>query len=122
MARGLSKGLGHLLSQVPEKAESPREPAESPKKPEIEEPKMDKVGREGYDSVLIQKAVAKAKKNSTIGVWSPLSAAIFWYLKNSVPNFSISEEIRDLVEKQLKANHPELFEAMKKELEKEDQG
>ena len=120
MARGLSKGLGHLLSQVPEKAESSREAPEASKKPEIEEPKIDKVGREGYDSVLIQKAVAKAKKNATIGVWSPLSAAIFWYLKNSHPNFSISEEIRGLVEKQLKTNHPGLFEAIKKELEKED--
>jgi hypothetical protein len=122
MARGLTKGLGHLLSQVPEKAESSGEPPEVSKKPEIEEPKIDRAGREGYDSVLIGKAVAKAKKNSTIGVWSPLSAAIFWYLKNSVPNFSISEEIRDLVEKQLKANHPRLFEEIKKELEKEDQG
>jgi len=121
MARGLSKGLGHLLSQVPEKAESSREAPEASKKPEIEEPKIDKVGREGYDSVLIQKAVAKAKKNATIGVWSPLSAAIFWYLKNSHPNFSISEEIRGLVEKQLKADHPGLFEEIKKELEKEDQ-
>jgi hypothetical protein len=114
--------LGHLLSSVPEKAGSPGKPAEVSKKREIEEPKTAKVGREGYDSVLVQKAVAKAKKNATIGVWSPVSAAILWYLKNSHPNFSISEEIREMVEKQLKANHPGLFDAIKKELEKEDEG
>jgi len=121
VARGLSKGLGHLLSSVPEKAESSVEPPEVSKKREIKEPKVAKVGREGYDSALIQKAVAKAKKNATIGVWSPLSAAIFWYLKNSHPNFSISEELRVMVERQLKADHPGLFEEIKKELEKEDE-
>jgi hypothetical protein len=122
LARGLSKGLGHLLSAVPEKAESPGKPAEASKMRKMEEPKMAKVGREGYDSALLQKAVAKAKKNATIGFWSPISTAIFWYLKSSRPNFSISEEIRLMVEKQLKADHPGLFDAIKKELEKEDEG
>lgn len=119
MPRGLSKGLGPLLSQVPGKAEGAEEPLEVQKKPEIEEPEMDTPHGEGYNLTLVQKAVAKAKKNSTIGAWSPLSAAILWYLKNSIPNFSISEEVRELVETQLTTKYPELSREIKKELENE---
>lgn len=130
MPRGLTGGLDALLSGVPKTVEEPEaeepkieEPEKVEEKPEIEEKKEDiketeskKLKAESYDPALLRKSIAKANKNSIIGVWSPLSAAILWYLKNTTPNFSISEEVREVVEKQLAKKYPELTREIKKEM------
>jgi hypothetical protein len=69
------------------------------------------------DNDLIRQA-ANPKLRKTIAVYSPEVAAIMWYLKETVPKFSISEEARELIEDGLERKYPSLFKQIREEMAK----
>lgn len=69
------------------------------------------------DVELLNQAVDTANsKRKMIGVWSPLIAAAMWYLKSSIPRFSISDSARAWIEAGLEKEHPELVKKIKEEM------
>jgi hypothetical protein len=67
---------------------------------------------------VIAKAISDAKRSPRISTWSPLAVGTLKSLWMSQPQFSMSDEIRSLIEEGLAKKYPELVEMVKKELEK----
>jgi len=66
---------------------------------------------------LLNEAVQNARsKRKMIGVWSPLIAAAMWYLKSSIPRFSISDSARAWIEAGLEKEYPELVNKIREEM------
>lgn len=66
----------------------------------------------------IAKAISDAKRSPRISTWSPLAVGTLKSLWMTQPQFSMSDEIRTLIEEGLAKKYPELVEIVKKELEK----
>ena len=66
----------------------------------------------------IAKAISDAKRSPRISTWSPLAVGTLKSLWMTQPQFSMSDEIRTLIEEGLAKKYPELVEMVKKELEK----
>ena len=67
------------------------------------------------------KALGEAVKGAgsnrqSIAIWSPKISAVMWYLKKTIPEFSISEEARVILEEGLEKKYPELFKRIKEEM------
>lgn len=74
------------------------------------------------DLKLLDQAVETANnKRKMIGVWSPLIAASMWYLKSTIPRFSISDSARAWIEAGLEKEYPELVRAMKERMKERPQ-
>jgi hypothetical protein len=74
---------------------------------------------EGLNLKALQQAISNAKSSrKTIAVWSPVISAALWYLKATIPMFSISEAARAWVEAGLERDHPELMKRIKEEMGK----
>ena len=71
-----------------------------------------------YNLEVISEALADAKQNPRISLWSPRSAAVLRYLRKTKPEFSISEEAGLLLEEAIKERYPELLEQVEKALAK----
>jgi hypothetical protein len=71
-----------------------------------------------YNSEVIRDALADAKQNPRISLWSPKSAAVLRYLRKTKPEFSISEEAGRLLEEAIKERYPELLKQVEKALAK----
>lgn len=67
---------------------------------------------------VILKAISDAKRSPRISTWSPLAVGTLKSLWMTQPQFSMSDEIRTLIEEGLARKYPELVEIVKKELEK----
>ncbi len=65
---------------------------------------------------LLDRAVEHALRNPRVSVHSPLTSAVMRYLKLERPNFSISSELREVLEKAVKEKYPELAERVSKAL------
>ena len=61
---------------------------------------------------------AANSKRRMIGVWSPTIAAAMWYLKGTIPRFSISEVASHWIEEGLERDYPELVQRIKDGLKK----
>ena len=93
-------------------------------KPNGEEPKPLVLKDKGSDSKskgLNLKALGEAVKGAnsnrqSIAIWSPKISAVMWYLKKTIPEFSISEEARVILEEGLEKKYPELFKRIKEEM------
>jgi hypothetical protein len=69
------------------------------------------------DPKLLNQAVDTANsKRKMIGVWSPLIAAAMWYLKSTIPRFSISDSARAWIEAGLEKEYPELVKKIREEM------
>jgi hypothetical protein len=66
----------------------------------------------------IAKAISDAKRSPRISTLSPLAVGTLKSLWMTQPQFSMSDEIRTLIEEGLAKKYPELVEMVKKELEK----
>jgi hypothetical protein len=63
---------------------------------------------------LIDEAIEAANsKRRMIGVWSPTIAAAMWYLKGTIPRFSISEIASHWIEEGLERDYPELVQKIR---------
>lgn len=71
-----------------------------------------------YNLEVISDALADAKQNPRISLWSPKSAIVLRYLRKTKPEFSISEEAGLLLEEAIKERYPELLEQVEKALAK----
>jgi len=71
-----------------------------------------------YNLEVISEALADAKQNPRISLWSPRSAAVLRYLRKTKPEFSISEEAGLLLEEAIKERYPDLLEQVEKALAK----
>jgi len=61
--------------------------------------------------------VEKATKQARITTWSPMSVAVLQYIHSTTPRFSMSNEIRDILEEGIRDRYPELWKAAEKALE-----
>jgi hypothetical protein len=66
----------------------------------------------------ISRAVSDAKRSPRISTWSPVAVSTLKFLRMTQPQFSMSDEIRTLIEDGLARKYPKLVEKIKKELEK----
>jgi hypothetical protein len=64
------------------------------------------------DTDLIRQAT-NTKIRKTIAIYSPEIAAVMWYLKETVPKFSISEVASNLIEEGLERDYPELIQKIR---------
>jgi hypothetical protein len=100
-------------------------------KPKGDEPKALDIKAKGLDSKdkglgpkakslnlkALGEAVEGANSNrQSIAIWSPKISAVMWYLKKTIPEFSISEEARGILEEGLEKKYPELFKRIKEEM------
>jgi hypothetical protein len=67
---------------------------------------------------VIAKAISDAKRSPRISTWSPVAVGTLKSLWMTQPQFSMSDEIRTLVEEGLTRKYPQLVNMVKKELEK----
>ena len=73
----------------------------------------------GLDLKLLDEAIETANsKRRMIGVWSPTIAAAMWYLKGTIPRFSISEVASHWIEQGLERDYPELVQRIREGLKK----
>ena len=71
------------------------------------------------DIKLIDEAIEAANsKRRMIGVWSPTIAAAMWYLKGTIPRFSISEVASHWIEEGLERDYPELVQKIREGMRK----
>jgi len=71
----------------------------------------------GLNLKALGEAVEGANSNrQSIAIWSPKISAVMWYLKKTIPEFSISEEARVILEEGLEKKYPELFKRIKEEM------
>jgi len=71
------------------------------------------------DFKLLDEAIEAANsKRRMIGVWSPTIAAAMWYLKGTIPRFSISEVASHWIEEGLERDYPELVQKIREGLKK----
>ena len=64
----------------------------------------------------LEDAVMEATRNPRISLWSPKSAAVLKYLRKTVPEFSISEEARSLLEDAIKRKYGKIWEEVERRL------
>jgi len=57
-----------------------------------------------------ESAIEDAKRNPRIGIYSPISSAILKYKKKTIPEFSVSEEARLLLEDSVARKYPKIAE------------
>jgi hypothetical protein len=67
---------------------------------------------------IISRAVSDAKRSPRISTWSPVAVSTLKFLRMTQPQFSMSDEMRTLIEEGLAEKYPKLVERVKKELEK----
>ena len=71
------------------------------------------------DLNLLNEAIEAANsKRRMIGVWSPTIAAAMWYLKGTIPRFSISEVASHWIEEGLERDYPELVHRIREGLKR----
>ena len=71
------------------------------------------------DLKLLDEAIEAANsKRRMIGVWSPTIAAAMWYLKGTIPRFSISEVASHWIEEGLERDYPELVQRIRERMKK----
>lgn len=79
----------------------------------------EKLSLNGLDLKLLDEAIETANsKRRMIGVWSPTIAAAMWYLKGTIPRFSISEVASHWIEEGLVRDYPELVQRIKEGLKR----
>ena len=71
------------------------------------------------DLKLLDEAIKTANdKRRMIGVWSPTIAAAMWYLKGTIPRFSISEVASHWIEDGLERDYPKLVQKIREEMKR----
>ncbi len=71
------------------------------------------------DLKLLEEAIEVANsKRRMIGVWSPTIAAAMWYLKGTIPRFSISEVASHWIEEGLEREYPELVQRIRERMKR----
>jgi len=79
----------------------------------------DNLSLKALDLKLLEEAVDAANdKRRMIGVWSPTIAATMWYLKGTIPRFSISEVASHWIEEGLEREYPELVQKIREGMKK----
>jgi hypothetical protein len=74
----------------------------------------DTLSLKALDLKLLDEAIEAANnKRRMIGVWSPTIAAAMWYLKGTIPRFSISEVASHWIEEGLERDYPELVQKIR---------
>jgi len=81
-----------------------------------EEVRTGEVRSEELISNKLEDAVMEATRNPRISLWSPKSAAVLRYLRKTVPEFSISEEARSLLEDAIKRKYGKIWEEVERRL------
>lgn len=83
---------------------------DSEKLEELEELDDIKVELKDVNERIIKEVTQEIAKNPRISLWSAKSAAVLRFLKKTKPEFSISSEASELIEKAVKEKYPEIWE------------
>ena len=79
----------------------------------------DNLSHKSLNFKLLDEAIEAANsKRRMIGVWSPTIAAAMWYLKGTIPRFSISEVASHWIEEGLERDYPELVQKIREGMKK----
>ena len=79
----------------------------------------DNLSHKSLNFKLLDEAIEAANsKRRMIGVWSPTIAAAMWYLKGTIPRFSISEVASHWIEEGLEREYPELVKKIREGMKK----
>ena len=79
----------------------------------------DNLSHKSLNFKLLDEAIEAANsKRRMIGVWSPTIAAAMWYLKGTIPRFSISEVASHWIEEGLERDYPELVRKIREGMKK----
>jgi len=127
--RRLGKGLAAIISQtdevISEGVRSDEGISDEIKNNEViskevrsnkEEVRTGEVRSEELISNKLEDAVMEATRNPRISLWSPKSAAVLKYLRKTVPEFSISEEARSLLEDAIKRKYGKIWKEVERRL------
>ena len=77
------------------------------------------LSHKALDLKLLDEAIEAANsKRRMIGVWSPTIAAAMWYLKGTIPRFSISEVASHWIEEGLERDYPELVQRIRERMKR----
>ena len=105
---------GDLMDRVFSDIKTKKSEALSDKTLIIQTLSDDKLSLKALDLKLLEEAVDAANdKRRMIGVWSPIIAAAMWYLKGTIPRFSISEVASHWIEEGLERDYPELVQKIR---------
>ena len=123
--RRLGKGLAAIISEgvrsdegISDKIRGDEVMNEAVRSDEIRSNEVisEEVRSEELISNKLEDAVMEATRNPRISLWSPKSAAVLRYLRKTVPEFSISEEARSLLEDAIKRKYGKIWEEVERRL------
>jgi hypothetical protein len=105
---------------APEAIKETAATAEVPSEEAVKKPTTSKLTAKGdaMSQDIISRAVSDAKRSPRISTWSPVAVSTLKFLRMTQPQFSMSDEMRTLIEEALAKKYPTLVEKVKKELEK----
>ncbi len=69
---------------------------------------MKKGNKEKVDEKILKESVKRALAQPRLAFYSPLAACILNYRKNTIPRYSISDELAGIVEDALRLRWPQL--------------
>ena len=72
----------------------------------------------GIDASVLDKAIKQGQENPRISSWNPMVMAVLRYRNLTIPAYSMSKEISDLLENAIRERYPELSEQVGKALAK----
>jgi hypothetical protein len=80
--------------------------------------KKEKGNKEKFDEKILRESVKRALSQPRLAFYSPLAACILNYRKNTIPRYSISDELAGIVEDALRSKWPHLSSRAEKLLDR----
>ncbi|WP_048190988.1 hypothetical protein [Methanobacterium sp. SMA-27] len=74
------------------------------------------------DEIIIKKVFKKIDNKPRLAFWDHESAVVLHYLKETLPNFSMSAETARLMRKAIKEEHPDIWRAVTNKLREKKLG
>lgn len=108
--------VGDFMEKVFSDVKSKKKEAEALSKEDLSSDTLsdETLSLKEIDLKLLDEAIEAANsKRRMIGVWSPTIAAAMWYLKGTIPRFSISEVASHWIEEGLERDYPELVQRIR---------
>ncbi|RAP48725.1 MAG: hypothetical protein BZ136_04590 [Methanosphaera sp. rholeuAM74] len=116
----LGRGLDALIKTPKDKKEEVTEAEPAQTIEEVEQIEEEKTTQEVKNTQItpsdeiVDQIKEEVKKSARISVWSPQSAATLKYLKNTIPNFSMSKDAARLLDEVVSTEYPEIWKLFEK--------
>lgn len=110
----LGKGLDALIKTPKGKKEELSEAEPTQTTEEVEQVNKTENNLTTPSDELVDQIKEETKKSARISLWSSQSAATLKYLKNTIPNFSMSKEAARLLDDAVSTEYPEIWKLFEK--------